>query len=112
MEDFTPKKIALWALFFLVLLYAVGFLATGSDLIIYRFWAPKQENARRQVFEHTQSYVDGKIQNISQQCFAYHNADGAQKEALAGEIRNEAATIDIDKLPIDAAVCVAEARRQ
>jgi hypothetical protein len=96
----------------LVVIYAFGFLATGGDLAIYRFWAPKQENAKREVFENTQSYVQGKIQNIEQECFAYHKADGAQKDALAGEIRNEATTIDINKLPSDERACVSEARGQ
>lgn len=76
------------------------------------FWGVKTQNAQRQVFVETQSYVQGKIQNIGQECFAYHKADGAQKEALAGEIRNEASTIDLSKLPMDEQQCVEEARGQ
>ena len=105
-------RVALAMLVGLVIIYGLGFLATGGDLAIYKFWAPKQENAKRQVFENTQSYVEGKIQNIEQECFAYHKADGAQKDALAGEIRNEATTVDLDKLPSDERACVSEARGQ
>jgi hypothetical protein len=76
------------------------------------FWGVKQQDAQRKVFEQTQSYVQGKIQNIEQECFAYQKADGAQKKALAGEIRNEASTIDISKLPSDEQSCVEEARGQ
>lgn len=76
------------------------------------FWGVKTQNAQRQVFEHTQSYVEGKIQNIGQECYAYQNADGAQKTALASEIRNEASTIDTGKLPSDEQQCVSEARGQ
>ena len=94
----------------LIVVYALGFLATGGDLAIYRFWAPKQADAQREVFAHSQSYVQGKIQNIEQECFAYHSADGSQKAALAGEIRNEASTIAIGKLTADEQACVAEAR--
>jgi hypothetical protein len=94
----------------LVVIYVLGFLATGGDLAIYRFWAPKQVDAQREVFTHSQSYVQGKIQNINQECFAYHTAEGAQKAALAGEIRNEAATIPLSKLTPDEQACVAEAR--
>ncbi len=103
-------KIVIGSFLALLVVYALGFLVTGGDLAIYKFWAPKQENARRQVFENTQSYVQGKIQNLSQECFAYHSAAGIQKQALAGEIRNEAETIDISKLPADERICVAEAR--
>lgn len=94
----------------LVILYALGFLITGGDLAIYSFWAPKQANAERQVFEHTQSYYDGKIQNLNQLCFAESQASGAQKTALAGEIRNEATTIDESRLPADEQVCVDHAK--
>ena len=96
----------------LVVLYGIGFLTTGGDLAIYRFWAPKQENAKRQVFENTQSYVEGKIQNIEQECFSYRQAEGSSKDAFAGEIRNEAITIDTNKLPSDEQACVSEARGQ
>ena len=106
----SAPRILLVMLFGLVVLYGIGFLATGGDLAIYRFWAPRQENAKRQVFENTQSYVEGKIQNIEQECFAYRKADGAQKDALAGEIRNEATTINIETLPSDERSCVSEAR--
>ena len=105
-------RILLAGLVLMVVLYGAGFLATGGDLMIYKFWAPKQENAKRQVFENTQSFVEGKIQNIEQECFAYHKADGTQRYALAGEIRNEATTIDINKLPSDERACVSEARGQ
>jgi hypothetical protein len=76
------------------------------------FWGVKTQNARRQVFVETQSYVQGKIQNIGQECFAFRKADGSQRSALAGEIRNEASTIDLTKLPADEQSCVQEAREQ
>jgi hypothetical protein len=96
----------------LILILGLSWIFEGNDFFLYKFFAPKQESVRRQVFENTQSYVQGKIQNLEQQCFAYHSADGAQKTALAGEIRNEASTIDVGKLPTDEQSCVAEARAQ
>jgi hypothetical protein len=96
----------------LLLILGLSWVFTGNDFFLYKYWAPKQENVRRQVFENTQSYVQGKIQNLEQQCFAYQSADGAQKKALAGEIRNEASTIDLGKLPTDEQSCVSEARGQ
>ena len=114
MDEFNISwgKVVLFAFLGLVVIYALGFLATGGDLAIYRYWAPKQENAKREVFQNTQSYVQGKIQNLEQECFAYHKADGVQKDALAGEVRNEATTIDMNKLPSDEQSCVSEARGQ
>lgn len=92
---------------FLVLLvvtglaYGLGFLMTGGDLVIYRFWAPKMENAKRQVFENTQSYVQGKTEYIGRLRYQYLDAEpgSAQQASLRMLILSEASTIDIDKLP-------------
>ena len=94
-------RIALFAVLALILMYALGFLATGGDLAIYKFWAPKQENARRQVFVQTQSYVQGKIAHLTDLQLAYEQAEGAQRSTLRTVILREAAQIDNDKLPAD-----------
>lgn len=85
----------------LILFYGIGFLATGGDLAIYRFWAPKRANAERQVFEQTQSYVQGKTEYLTRLRFQYQNATGQQKEALRQLILSEASTVDNNKLPVD-----------
>lgn len=87
----------------LVVMYGFGFLATGGDLAIYRFWAPKQENAKRVVFENTQSYVQGKVEYLSRLRLQYQSADPAstQRAALRTMILTEASTVDRGKLPPD-----------
>ncbi len=97
----SVPRIALALLTVMLVLYGVGFLATGGDLAIYRFWAPKQENARRAVFVETQSYVQGKIAHLSDLQLAYESAEGAQRAALRTDILREAAQIDSSKLPPD-----------
>lgn len=84
-----------------VLMFGVGFLATGGDLLTYRFWAPKQANAQRQVFENTQSYVQGKTEFITRLRLDYESATGPQKEALRRTILTEAAQVDQAKLPLE-----------
>lgn len=103
------QKQAIWTLprvflvLFLVLLvaYGIGFLATGGDLAIYRFWAPKQENAKRVVFENTQSYVQGKQEYLSRLRYQYQQAEGPQKDSLRTLILDEASTVDTSKLSAD-----------
>ena len=82
-------------------MYGLGFVATGGDLAIYQFWAPKMENAKRQVFENTQSYVQGKVEYIGRLRYQYLAAEpgSAQQASLRMLILSEASTIDIDKLP-------------
>lgn len=97
----SAPRLFLMALVFLVGVYVLGFVATGGDLAIYRFWAPKQENAKRVVFENTQSYVQGKQEYISRLRYQFLMADGPQKEALRQLILSEAANVDNSKLSPD-----------
>ena len=102
-----PRVVIAWVIV-LIVIYGIGFLATGGDLAIYRFWAPKQENARRVVFENTQSYVEGKIQALAQERLAYESADAgsAQQKSLRTMIISEASTVDNSKLPADLRIFV------
>lgn len=118
-EEFNEvQREAYWSLprlFFAVLvamlvMYALGFLATGGDLAIYRFWAPKMENARREVFENTQSYVQGKTEYLSRLRFQYQTAEAgsAQQAAIRSLVVSEASTVDNSKLPVDIQAFVAQ----
>jgi hypothetical protein len=91
----------------MILLYGLGFMATGGDLAIYRFWAPKRANAEREVFVNTNSYIQGKVSHLTQLRLDYEQADGAQKATLRTVILTEAAQVDNSKLPSDLAGFIA-----
>lgn len=97
----TLPRIFTLIVVFLVLIYGLGFLATGGDLAIYKFWAPKQANAERAVFKQTQSYIDGKTTYLSRLRLEYETADAGHKAALRTEILTEASQVDESKLPYD-----------
>ena len=79
----------------LFLIYVLVFFATGGNLAIYKFWAPKLQEARRDVFEQTQSYVHGKNSYIARLRLQYDSSSGGpQKEALRRLVITEAETID------------------
>ncbi len=101
-------RVFMMLLFAMLIVYGLGFLATGGDLAIYRFWAPKQENARREVFENTQSYVQGKTEYLSKLRFQYQEAEpgSAHKASLRTLILSEASTVDTGKLPTDLQVFI------
>jgi hypothetical protein len=91
-----------FSLLALVLIYGFGFLATGGDLAIYRFWAPKQANAEREVFVNTNSYIQGKTDYLNRLRFEYTSSkDTEQKAALKTLILSEASNVDNSKLPND-----------
>lgn len=99
----TAPRIIFWLFVFMLVSYGLGFIATGGDLFIYRFWAPKMENAKREVFENTQSYVQGKAEHLTKLRYDYERADDkdGQKSALRSYILTEASTVDNSKLPPD-----------
>lgn len=93
-------KIAAYSLLGLALAVALGFVLTSIDYGSYRFWAPKYENARREVFVNTQSYVQGKISYLSQLRLDYETATtDTQRAALRTIILSEANQIKGEHLP-------------
>lgn len=105
-------KIIGYAFLALLIIYVMGFLATGGDLAIYRFWAPQQENAKREVFVQTQSYVQGKIEYLTQLQLQYEQADGDQKKTIRTVILRESSTVDNSKLPDDLQLFIQQVRSE
>ncbi len=73
----------------------VGFLCTGLDLAQFNFWAPKFENAKRNVYEQTKSYRDGSrrdFENLYTQYLA--QPDPASKAAVLSVAKERADGVD------------------
>lgn len=73
---------------------ACSFATSSMNLMHYSFFAPKYEEVRRNVFEQTQSYVDGKNQSLSKYKLEYDRADAEGKSAIKFTIAHEFATVD------------------
>jgi hypothetical protein len=100
-------KAVLLGLVALVGIFVLGFIFTGYDYNSFKFWAPKYANAQRNVFEHTQSYVEGKVEYLCHLRFQYQeSSDTNQRAALRTLILSEASTIDNSLLPIDLQVFI------
>lgn len=70
MEDMSPGKLAWtilkWAVPSLAVLWVIGFGLAMANVIQYRFVAPWYQEAERQVFEETRSFVRGTIDELRQ----------------------------------------------
>ena len=88
-----------WFVLAVVIATAVGWFAEGNEFFMYKFFAPKQEAVRRQVFEETKSYNQGMIQEISNMQFEYIKASPEHKAALAQIILHRVADYNEAKLP-------------
>ena len=85
----------------LLLMFGLGWVLQGNSFFLYKVFAPKYENVRRQVFEQTKSYNQGMQQEISNMQFEYIQATPEQKQALASIILHRVADYDINKLNPD-----------
>lgn len=81
----------------LVLVFGLSWIATGNDFFLYKYFAPKQEQVRRQVFEQTRSFNQGMIQELENMEFEYEKTtDPDAKKALAGIILHRASGYNLD----------------
>jgi len=92
-------------IFIMILLIAFWFAMSGVDLFSYSFFAPKYENVRRNVFENTQSYIEGKRQELSKYRLEYiREKDSIVKEAIASTIRQSFTNFNKTKLDYDSQI--------
>ena len=84
----------------IVVLVALAFVLELGGLQWRRFFAPKHEEVRREVFEETRSFNEAKIQDLARYKLQYDKAsDPADKEAIASAVRVMFADYDSSRLP-------------
>lgn len=79
----------------LVIIFLLQYLLIGN----MSFFNPKIENTKREVYENTQSYVEGKRQAITKyyQEWKFSKSDN-DKETIKQVVLQEFANFDLDKL--------------
>ena len=82
------------ATFTLTLIFVFGLFGLGY----YKFFAPKYENVRRDVFENTKSYLQGAQQDLGKYYLEYQTADEPGKATIKVTIQMRFAELDGDKL--------------
>ncbi|MEI6529480.1 MAG: hypothetical protein WCN88_03735 [Candidatus Falkowbacteria bacterium] len=88
--------IAIFATFILI-----GWAVAGNSFFMFKFFAPKMEQVRRETFEQSKAYNQGSIQELQNMQFQYEQADSLHKAALGSIILHRAADFDVNKLPTD-----------
>jgi len=76
-------------------------LLQGNDFFLYKVFAPKYEQVRRETFEQSKAYRQGMVQELSNMHFEYIKADSAHKVALASIILHRAADFPEEDMPAD-----------
>jgi hypothetical protein len=102
MEDSTKGiTIGLSLVFIFAIIMSIGWFVKGNDFLIYKIFAPKEEQVRREVFEESKSYNDGMTQELYSMQMDYIKANPDQKLALRSIILHRVSGYNISKFPID-----------
>lgn len=95
-------KIALSIIGGLLCLLLLGFGLQYWDLVNFGFFAPKYAKVQRKVFENTPSYVQGKIQDLSNYKLQYDTTkDQSSKQMIQGVIRSQFANFNTSDCPVE-----------
>lgn len=95
-----------------VAVLGVTWVAQGNDFFLYKAFAPKYEQVRRETFEQTKSYRQGMVMELQNMQFEYVQADSSHKAALADIILRRAADFPEADMPSDLRAFVQSLRSQ
>jgi hypothetical protein len=82
----------------IVLVLGLGLAFQGYDFFMFKLFAPKYEQVRRETFEQTKSYRQGMIQELENMRFEYFKTkDVEARKALASVILHRVSGFDLDQ---------------
>jgi hypothetical protein len=91
-------KIILSVLGGLAAIIVLTFVLELFGLGMFKFFEPKRENIRREVFENTKSYLHGIQQDLGKYHLEYQKANTDDRAAIKSTIRMRFAEVDVAKL--------------
>ena len=97
MKDFMKLAGAFLGSAVVVLIFV--WMMQGNDFFLYRVFAPKYEQTRREVFEQSKAFNQGMAQEIDAMYLEYQKAPPEHKAALRSVILHRAADYDVERLP-------------
>lgn len=71
----------------------------GSEFFLYKFFAPRQEAVRREVFEQSKAYNQGMIQELDQFYRNYAKGGKEEKAAIKALVLHRVADFPSESLP-------------
>lgn len=93
-------KVSLFFIIAIIGILAIGFVGQELDLFTFSYFAPRYEAVHRKIFEQTPSYVQGKVQDLSNYKLQYEiSRDDADKQAIQAVVRSQFANMDDKYIP-------------
>lgn len=90
-------KAVLYSFLGLIVMLVLGFSLNYFGLVNFRIFAPEYENARREVYENAQSFVEAKRQAITKYYNEFRHSDANEKSAIRSIVLQEFANFDVEK---------------
>lgn len=91
-----------WIIFGVLIVFSFTWLVQGNDFFMHKYFAPKYEQTRREVFEQSKAYSQGMIQELQNMQFEYVKSTPEQKATLASIILHRAADFNMDQPQVPA----------
>lgn len=112
MKDFFGFLLGLVAL--VLVISGLAWAVQGNDFFLYRYFAPKYEQVRRETFEQSKAYNQGMVQELQNMQFEYIKAAKEHQSALRQVILHRAADYNMDdpRVPTDLRDFVAQLKRE
>lgn len=82
----------------LIVLLALIFGLQYFSIVNLGFFSPKYQNVQRNVFENTQSYTEGKRQDLVKYYHEWLTADKTSRQGLKSIVLDDFSNCDISKL--------------
>lgn len=86
----------------IVAVLALAWIVQGNDFFMYKVFAPKYEQQRREVFEQSRAFNQGMVQELENMQFEYEKAAPEHKEALASVILHRAGGYNLNDPAVSA----------
>ena len=83
----------------LVLALGLTWIVTGNDFFLYRYFGPKTEQVRHDIYKESQAYNDGMASQLQNMQFKYEQSDPDAKAALAPVILSMLGSYETTRLP-------------
>ncbi|ABC46209.1 hypothetical protein GGP80_000952 [Salinibacter ruber] len=76
-------------------------ILVGGGYYVYRWTAPKYEEAQRETYEQSRQHVEGTVEDLMRYRVKYQEADSTHKDAVRKLILRRARDIDRADMPKD-----------
>ena len=108
-DNFGVGKIIAIIILAIVMVFGIVWAVQGTDFFLYKVFAPKMEQVRRETFEQSKAYNQGVAQDLESERQEYIiNKDKGVRAGLRSIIFHKLADYDINKLSPDLQQFVAQ----